>query len=102
MPEGENLQQVWERAIASWNQIVASVPPHQTALVVDHDAVNKAIICYLLGLEPKDFWKIKQGNGAVTAIDYPQGVNKLPVLEAINITTHLSGSVFDRTAAGAL
>lgn len=102
MPEGENLQEVWERAIASWNQIVASILPHQTALVVAHDAVNKAIVCYLLGLEPKDFWKIKQGNGAVTAIDYPQGVNKPPVLEAINITTHLSGSVFDSTAAGAL
>jgi len=26
----------------------------------------------------------------------------LPVLQAMNVTTHLSGGVFDQTAAGAL
>ncbi|NEO49543.1 MAG: histidine phosphatase family protein, partial [Moorea sp. SIO4A3] len=45
---------------------------------------------------------IKQGNGAVSVIDYPQGLDKAPVLQAMNITTHLSGGVLDKTAAGAL
>lgn len=100
MPEGENLQQVWERAIADWQAIVRSVSG--TGIVVAHDAINKAILCHLFGLEPKHFWKFKQGNGAVSVIDYPQGPDGLPVLQAMNITTHLSGGVFDKTAAGAL
>ncbi len=100
MPEGENLQEVWERAIASWQDIVKSVSG--TGIVVAHDAINKAILCHLFGLEPEHFWKFKQGNGAVSVIDYPHGPEGLPVLQAMNVTTHLSGSVFDQTAAGAL
>ena len=106
MPEGENLQQVWDRGVAAWNKIVAdysNTESPQTGLVVAHDAINKVIICYLLGLQPKNFWNIKQGNCAVSVVDYPQGASGKPVLQAINITTHLGeGSIIDKTAAGAL
>ncbi|MDJ0590233.1 MAG: histidine phosphatase family protein [Pleurocapsa sp. MO_226.B13] len=106
MPEGENLQQVWDRGVAAWNKIVekrSNTDTPQTGLVVAHDAINKVILCYLLGLKPENFWNIKQGNGAVSVIDYPNGAAGEPVLQAINITTHLSGgSILDRTAAGAL
>lgn len=105
MPEGENLQQVWDRAIAAWHKIVVAhnnPDSPQTGIVVAHDAINKVIICYLLGLKPDNFWNIKQGNGAVSVIDYPQGAEGKPVLQAINLTTHLSGGILDQTAAGAL
>ncbi len=105
MPEGENLQQVWDRAIAAWQKIVeqySNSDSPRTGIVVAHDAINKTILCNLLGLEPKNFWNIKQGNGSVSVIDYPQGMSGKPVLQAINITTHLSDSVLDKTAAGAL
>ena len=106
MPEGENLQQVWDRGVAAWNKIAekySNTDIPQTGLVVAHDAINKVIICYLLGLKPDNFWNIKQGNCAVSVIDYPQGAAGKPVLQAINITTHLSeGSIIDKTAAGAL
>jgi broad specificity phosphatase PhoE len=105
MPEGENLQQVWERAIAAWQEIVRGYSQKdslQTGIVVAHDAINKVILCHLLGLQPANFWNIKQGNGGVSVIDYPDGAEGMPVLQAINITTHLSGSVIDTTAAGAL
>lgn len=106
MPEGENLQQVWDRGVAAWNKIAAdhsNTETPETGLVVAHDAINKVILCYLLGLQPDNFWNIKQGNGAVSVIDYPNGVAGKPVLQAINITTHLSGgSILDKTAAGAL
>jgi probable phosphoglycerate mutase len=104
MPEGENLQQVWERAIATWKQIVeaaAAASEVKTVMVVAHDAINKAILCSLVGLGPESFWNFKQGNGAVSVIDYPQGADSQPVISAMNITTHL-GSVLDKTAAGAL
>ncbi|MGA7937995.1 MAG: histidine phosphatase family protein [Kovacikia sp.] len=103
MPEGENLHQVWERAIAAWDGIVQTARDRAepgTTLVVAHDAVNKAILCYVLGLGPEHFWTFKQGNGAVSVIDYPQS-EEHPILNAMNITTHL-GSVLDKTAAGAL
>jgi phosphoserine phosphatase len=105
MPEGENLQQVWERAIATWHDLVkdyANSPDPRTGIVVAHDAINKVILCYLLGLEPANFWSIKQGNGGVSVIDYPDGAEGSPVLQAINLTTHLGSGVLDKTAAGAL
>jgi len=103
MPEGENLQQVWDRATTAWNEIVQTAinqPKPGTTLVVAHDAVNKAILCYVLGLPPDRFWSFKQGNGAVSVIDY--AVNQPPIMMAINITAHLEGGVLDKTAAGAL
>ena len=104
MPEGENLPQVWERSVAAWQSILASVANQtpKTGLVVAHDATNKALLCHVLGLTPEHFWNFRQGNGAVSVIDYPQGLSGLPVLQAMNITTHLGGGVLDRTAAGAL
>lgn len=106
MPEGENLQQVWDRATIAWDDIVQSTPMSstgvKTGLVVAHDAINKVILCHVLGLSPDSFWSIKQGNGAVSAIDYAHGAEMVPMLQAMNITTHLSGGILDKTAAGAL
>ena len=101
MPEGETIQQVWDRSLATWNRIVAGLDPRETALVVAHDAVNKTILCALLGLTPADIWAVKQGNGGVTVIDYPDGPAGAPVVACLNLTGHLGG-VLDRTAAGAL
>ena len=87
--------------MATWQRIVASLAAGETALVVAHDAVNKAILCALLGLSAGDIWAIKQGNGGVTVIDYPEGGNGPATISSLNITAHLGG-VLDRTAAGAL
>ena len=104
MPEGENLQDVWTRATAAWQRIIAQVGNQpQTGIVVAHDATNKVLLCNLLGLGLADIWKIKQGNGAVTVIDYPDGIEGQPVIQALNLTNHLSaGGILDKTAAGAL
>ncbi|ODH00058.1 phosphoglycerate mutase [Nostoc sp. KVJ20] len=104
MPEGENLQEVWERSVAAWQSIVqvASTNQFKTVLVVAHDATNKTLLCHILGLSLENFWNFRQGNGAVSVIDYPSGIDGLPVLQAMNITTHFGGGVLDKTAAGAL
>ncbi len=101
MPEGETIHQVWERSLASWEAITRSLEDAETALVVAHDAVNKTILCALLGLGPADIWAVKQGNGGVTVVDYPHGPADGPVVSCLNLTHHLGG-VLDRTAAGAL
>ena len=104
MPEGENLQQVWDRAVACWQdrvKVYSEGEGETVGIVVAHDAINKVILANLLGLSPAHFWNIKQGNGGVSVIDYPEGVDAPPVIQAINLTSHM-GSVLDKTAAGAL
>jgi phosphoserine phosphatase len=103
MPEGENLQDVWQRAKSAWQDIVSKVGNvPQTGIVVAHDATNKVLLCQLMGLKMEDFWKVKQGNGAVTVVSYPKGIEGPPLIQCLNITSHLSGGILDRTAAGAL
>jgi probable phosphoglycerate mutase len=102
MPDGETLQQVWDRSVGTWSTIVRGLSPEETALVVAHDAVNKTILCALLGLSPADIWMVKQGNGGVSVVDYPHGHGGAPVVSCLNLTGHLGGGVLDRTAAGAL
>lgn len=101
MPEGETIQDVWKRSVDSWSSIASSLDPAETALVVAHDAVNKTILCHLLGLRPADIWSVKQGNGGVTVVDMPSEPGQPAVVACMNLTSHLGG-VLDRTAAGAL
>lgn len=101
MPEGESLEDVWARTIPAWQQILQAAEG-TTAVVAAHDAINKAILCQVVGLGPEGFWCFKQGNGSVSVIDYPNGIQGRGVLQSTNYTTHLTGNVFDCTAAGAL
>ncbi len=99
MPEGESIKQVSDRAISAWNLICNSQQENDTTLLVAHDAVNKTLICHILGLSYSDIWMIKQGNGGITVIDIFK--NKNYVLSSLNITNHL-GQIIDTTATGAL
>ncbi len=101
MPKGENIGEVSKRAITCWEQICRSLSSNETALVVAHDAVNKTILCNLLGLTPADIWTIKQGNGGITIIDLTGEPEVTAIVTCLNITSHL-GDVLDRTAEGAL
>ena len=99
MPEGESIKQVSDRAISAWNHICNSQKEKDTTLLVAHDAVNKTLLCHILGLSYSDIWMIKQGNGGITVIDIFE--NKKNVLSSLNITNHL-GQIIDKTASGAL
>ncbi|MEB3233568.1 MAG: histidine phosphatase family protein [Leptolyngbyaceae bacterium] len=110
MPQGENLEDVWQRAKAGWLEVLAAATSNEDGtprdepvvmLVTAHDAINKALLCQLVGWGPEKFWQFKQGNGAVSVIDYPNGIDDQPLLQAMNITTFF-GSVLDQTAEGAL
>jgi len=101
MPEGENIQEVSTRSIIGWTEICNDLKKDETALVVAHDAVNKTILCHLLGLEPSEIWMIKQGNGGITIIDLSEKKGQPDKIICLNITSHLGG-VIDSTATGAL
>ena len=101
MPEGESIKDVSERSIEAFKNICSSQKDNDLTLVVAHDAVNKTLICDILGINYSNIWMIKQGNGGITVIDLFNDPNKRPVISALNITTHLGG-IIDSTASGAL
>ena len=101
MPEGENIKEVSERSITGWNEICKDLKNNETALVVAHDAVNKVILCHLLGLMPSNIWMIKQGNGGITIIDLSEDKDQPDQITCLNITSHIGG-IIDSTVAGAL
>ncbi len=101
MPEGETIKEVSTRSIKGWDEICKDLKNNETALVVAHDAVNKTILCHLLGLGPSNIWMIKQGNGGITVIDLSDKEGQPDQITCLNITSHLGG-IIDSTAAGAL
>ena len=101
MPEGESIKDVSERSIKAFNKICLSQKDSDLSLLVAHDAVNKTLICKILGIDYSNIWMIKQGNGGITIIDLFNDPSKPPVISALNITTHLGG-IIDLTASGAL
>ena len=101
MPEGESIKDVSIRSIEAFDKICMSQKVNDLTLLVAHDAVNKTLICNILGINYSNIWMIKQGNGGITIIDVFNDSSKPPVISALNITTHLGG-VIDSTASGAL
>jgi len=101
MPGGENINEVSTRSITGWIEICKELKNDETALVVAHDAVNKTILCHLLGLTPSEIWMIKQGNGGITVIDLSEKEGQPDQIACLNITSHLGG-IIDSTATGAL
>ena len=82
---GESLEDVRKRARAAFDDY-AEKYAGKTVLVAAHDAVNKAIICDLLGLDMSHFWQIKQDNTCINVLEYNEGVWRVVLL---NSTNHL-------------
>lgn len=85
MPGGENLEDVRRRARAAFDDIARRYDG-KTVLVCAHDAVNKAVLCDLLGLGMDHFWQIKQDNACINVAECTDGVWRLVLL---NSTVHL-------------
>ena len=71
MPDGENLNDVRERALKVVDEVVAK--HGGTIILVSHRVVNKVLICALLGLENSHFWNIRQDTGGTTTFAYENG-----------------------------
>ena len=104
MPDGESLQQVCLRTIEVYNSIIETALKNKfsTVLIVAHGVTNQILLCHILGLSADFIWNFRQSNCCLNVIDYPQGLDSFPVVQGINITSHLTGSIFDETVIGAL
>lgn len=97
MPGGEGLADIRKRASEALGRIIHK-HKDQAILIVAHDAINKVLICDLLGIDNSHFWQFRQGNSGISIIELNGDQEKLTLL---NDTCHLGGLV-DETSVGAL
>ena len=60
MPGGESLQQVFDRAWPAFVTAIDGLGADDTALIVAHDAVNRVILCRILGIPFSKLWTFRQ------------------------------------------
>ena len=87
MPEGESLMQVLDRSWLALQRATDGLGFDDTLLVVAHDAVNRVLLCQLLGLPMSHLWRFRQ---APTTINLLQGsrVESLDVVRLNDCAHH--------------
>ena len=81
MPGGESLQQVLDRAWPALGRACAGLGADDTLLVVAHDAVNRVLLCRILGLPLSRLWSFRQ---APTTLNLLEG-RDLDHLEVVRL-----------------
>jgi len=92
----ETLEEVCNRSRSAFERYTKEYDK-KTILVVSHDAVNKAIICDLLGMGLDKFWQIKQDNTCINVLEHNNDKWRLVLL---NSTNHLGFLFSDIEQAG--
>ncbi len=72
MPGGESLQHVLDRAWPAFANACHDLGDDDTLLVVAHDAVNRVILCRILGLPMSRLWAFRQ---APTTLNLLEGAD---------------------------
>ncbi|MGA2082266.1 MAG: histidine phosphatase family protein [Holophaga sp.] len=88
LPEGESLAQVEARAWAGLVSACSGLGPDDVVLIVTHDAVNRTLLCRILGLPLARVWAFRQ---APTCLNLLEG-NDLDQLQVVrlNDAAHLT------------
>jgi len=87
MPEGESLQHVFDRAWPALARAAAGLGANDTLLVVAHDAVNRVLLCRILGIPLARLWGFRQ---APTTLNLLEGddVEHLEVVRLNDCSHH--------------
>ena len=90
IPGGEGLADVRRRVSAGLDEIVGR---HQNEIVVlvGHQVVNKVMLCLVLGLENRAFWRIRQDTCCINRFDHrgPDHDGEMFTLLTLNEVGHL-------------
>lgn len=70
-PGAETLGDVEDRAWAVFARVLGRLGPDDTALIVAHDAVNRVILCRVLGLPLERVWRFRQAPAALNVLSGP-------------------------------
>ncbi len=86
-PGGESLQQVLDRAWPALARACDGLGPGDTLLVVAHDAVNRVLLCRIMGLPLSRLWSFRQ---APTTLNLLEGdsVDGLEVVRLNDCSHH--------------
>jgi probable phosphoglycerate mutase len=87
MPGGESLQQVLDRAWPAFESAVEGLGAGDTLLVVAHDAVNRVLLCRILGLPLSRLWGFRQAPTTINLLEGPD-VNRLGVVRLNDCNHH--------------
>ncbi|MEQ4575778.1 MAG: histidine phosphatase family protein [Gammaproteobacteria bacterium] len=87
MPGGESLRQVLERSWRGLARAAEGLGAEDTLLVVAHDAVNRVILCKVLGIPLSRLWTFRQ---APTTLNLLEGedVERLEVVRLNDCAHH--------------
>jgi len=91
MPGGESLGDVAERVKRVLTRLAAA-HPDSNVVVCSHDAVLKAAVAIVTGMNMDNFWTIRLDNASVTTIELGDGFSRLITL---NDVCHLGGLCSD-------
>ena len=87
MPGGESLQQVLDRAWPALERACDGLGASDTLLVVAHDAVNRVILCRVLGLPLARLWRFRQAPTTLNLLEGPS-VDALEVVRLNDCSHH--------------
>jgi probable phosphoglycerate mutase len=87
MPEGESLVQVLERAWPALARAGEGMAEAETLLVMAHDAVNRVLLCRVLGLPPCKLWSFRQAPTTLNLLQGPD-VDHLEVVRLNDCSHH--------------
>lgn len=85
-PGGESFQQMLQRVGRALEDLAAANEAKKV-LVTAHGGSLKALLCYLLELDPHQRWRLILNNGSVTILRWQR---RGAFLERLNDTSHLS------------
>ena len=89
---GEGLEDVRKRVREAFEEY-AQKYDGETVLVAAHDAVNKVILCDLLGSDMSHFWQVKQDNTCINVIECQDGIWRVVLLNSTNHMGYLFSGI---------
>lgn len=89
MPGGESLQMVFDRAWPAFARAADGLGDDDTLLVVAHDAVNRVLLCHILGIPFARLWTFRQAPTTLNLLEGPN-VGALDVVRLNDCVHHTS------------
>lgn len=87
MPGGESLQQVLDRAWPALLRAMEGLGDDDTLLIVAHDAVNRVLLCRILGLPLSRLWTFRQAPTTINLLEGPNA-DRLEVVRLNDCNHH--------------
>ena len=87
MPGGESLRQVLDRSWRGLARATEGLGEDETLLVVAHDAVNRVLLCRILGLPIARLWTFRQAPTTLNLLEGPS-VEQLEVVRLNDCAHH--------------